>query len=49
MIERGESPEQILRSAVAAGTASISTPGTNLFYKDKYQEIYDKIYVEKMI
>ncbi len=49
MIERGESMEQILRSAVAAGTASITTPGTNLFYKDKYQEIYDKIYVEKMI
>ena len=49
MIERGESLEQILRSAVAAGTASITTPGTNLFYKDKYQEIYDKIYVEKMI
>lgn len=41
--------EEILRSAVAAGTASITTPGTNLFYKDKYQEIYDKIYVEKMI
>ena len=49
MIERGESLEQILRSAVAAGTASTTTSGTNLFYTDKYQEIYDKIYVEKMI
>ncbi len=39
MQERGLDDEQILRSAVAAGTASITTPGTNLFYKDKYEEI----------
>ncbi len=48
MIESGASREEILRSAVAAGTASVTTPGTNLFYRDKYQEIYDKIHVEKL-
>ena len=48
MIENGESREEILRSAVAAGTASVTTPGTNLFYRDKFQEIYDKIKVEKL-
>ena len=49
MIEEGKCMEEVLRAAVAAGTASITTPGTNLFYKDKYQEIYDRIYVEKLI
>lgn len=48
MIEQGASREEILRSAVAAGTASVTTPGTNLFYRDKYYEIYDKISVEKL-
>ncbi len=48
-IEQGRTREEILRSAVAAGTAAITTHGTNLFYKDKYQEIYDRIYVERMI
>ena len=48
MIENGASREEILRSAVAAGTASVTTPGTNLFYRDKYHEIYDKIHVEKL-
>lgn len=48
MIENGASREEILRSAVAAGTASVITPGTNLFYRDKYHEIYDKIHVEKL-
>ena len=48
MIEIGASREEILRSAVAAGTASVTTPGTNLFYRDKYHEIYDKISVEKL-
>ncbi len=44
---RGASMPEILRSSVAAGTASITTPGTNLFYRDKYEEIYDKICAEK--
>lgn len=47
MNERGLPDNEILRCAVAAGTASITTPGTNLFYKDKYEEIYDRISVEK--
>ena len=46
MTEKGAEDEEILRCAVAAGTASITTPGTNLFYKDKYEEIYKKVKVE---
>ena len=47
MTECGATKSEILRNAVAAGTASITTPGTNLFYRDKFEEIYGKIYVEK--
>lgn len=39
---------ELLRSAVAAGTAAVTTSGTNLFYRDKYKEIYAKIYSEKI-
>lgn len=45
-IEKGADMEELLRCSVAAGTAAITTSGTNLFYKDKYEEIYNKIYVE---
>lgn len=38
--------EMLLR-AVSAGTAAVTTSGTNLFYKDKYDEIYSKIFVEE--
>lgn len=48
MTENNCSKEEILRCAVSAGTASITTPGTNLFYRDKFEEIYQKIYVEKL-
>lgn len=48
MTERGLGDEEVLRCAVAAGTASITTPGTNLFYKDKYEEIYDRLTVERL-
>lgn len=48
MTERGESKKEILKCAVAAGTASITTVGTNLFYRDKFEEIYNQIYVEKI-
>lgn len=48
MIEQGADKMEILRSSVAAGTASIITPGTNLFYRDKFEEIYSKIFVEKV-
>lgn len=47
-IINNQSIPEILRSSVAAGTASITTSGTNLFYKDKYDEIYSKIFVEKL-
>lgn len=47
-IEKGADRKEILRCAVAAGTASIITPGTNLFYKDKYEEIYKRLKVEKL-
>lgn len=46
MTEQGADMKEILRCAVAAGTASITTPGTNLFYRDKFEEIYGKIFVE---
>ncbi len=39
---------EVLRHSVAAGTASITTSGTNLFTKDKYEEIYAKIFTEKI-
>ncbi len=47
-IEKGADMQETLRCSVAAGTASIMTSGTNLFHKDKYQEIYSKIFVEKI-
>ena len=48
LTERNASREEVLRCAVAAGTASVTTPGTNLFYRDKFLEIYDRISVEKI-
>lgn len=48
MIEQNAPYTEILRCAVAAGTASVTTPGTNLFYRDKFIEIYDKIQVERI-
>ena len=47
-IERFDERENVLRSAVAAATASITTAGTNLFTKEKYDEIYEKLTVVKM-
>lgn len=47
-ILKGSDMEEILRCSVAAGTASITTSGTNLFYKDKYEEIYEQISVKKI-
>lgn len=44
----GATMPEILRSAVAAGTASVTTPGTNLFYRDKFEEIYAKLSVEEL-
>ena len=47
-LSRGLPIEEILRMSVAAGTAAITTSGTNLFYKDKYDEIFAKIFVERI-
>ncbi len=47
-MEEGLSDEELLLSAVAAGTSAVTTSGTNLFYRDKYLEILSKIYVEKL-
>lgn len=47
-IENGIYGEDLLRSAVAAGTASVTTPGTSLFTKKKYLEIYKKLKVSKI-
>ncbi len=44
----GLSDMEILKMAVAAGTAAVTTSGTNLFYKDKYLEIFKKLKVESI-
>ncbi|MBQ8427211.1 MAG: 1-phosphofructokinase family hexose kinase [Clostridia bacterium] len=44
----GKPMPELLRSAVAAGTASVTTSGTKLFYYDKYKEIYAKIHSERI-
>lgn len=46
---RGDNMPELLHSAVSAGTASIATSGTNLFYRDKYEEIYAKVFVEELV
>lgn len=40
---KGSDMPELLKSCVAAGTAAITTSGTNLFEKAKYDEIYSKI------
>ncbi len=47
-VSQGYDYPEILKMAVAAGTAAVTTSGTNLFYYDKYKEIYNKIFVEKI-
>ena len=46
-LTKNSSLKELLRCSVAAGTASITTSGTNLFYKDKFDEIYAKIEAEE--
>ncbi len=45
-LSRGLPDREILKMSVAAGTAAVTTSGTNLFFLDKYKEIYNKILVE---
>ncbi len=47
-LTKGVPMHEILKMAVAAGTAAVTTSGTNLFYYDKYKEIYSKIYSQKI-
>ena len=47
-IEKGASLPEILKNAVAGGTASVTTPGTGLVYYDKYAEILSKLSVERI-
>lgn len=47
-LEKGVPMHEILKMSVAAGTAAVTTSGTNLFYYDKYKEIYSKIYTQKI-
>ena len=46
-LTKGVDDKELLKMAVAAGTAAVTTSGTKLFYKDKYDEIFAKISVEK--
>lgn len=47
-VVKGMPLKELLRMSVAAGTAAITTSGTNLFYKDKYEEIFKTLSVEKI-
>ncbi|MBE7086806.1 MAG: 1-phosphofructokinase family hexose kinase [Clostridiales bacterium] len=47
-LEKGVPMGELLKRSVAAGTAAITTSGTNLFHRDKYEEIYTKLTVEKL-
>lgn len=47
-LKDGKGKSELLKMSVAAGTAAVTTSGTNLFYKDKYEEIYSKIFVERI-
>lgn len=47
-IKRGVDEEELLKMAVSAGTAAVTTSGSNLFYKNKYDEIYEKVKVERL-
>lgn len=47
-LQNGANMPELLRMAAAAGTAAVTTSGTNLFYYDKYKEIYAKIQSERI-
>jgi len=47
-IEDGCDLPEVLKRAVAAGTASVTTAGTSLFTKEKYDEILDYLTVENL-
>lgn len=47
-ISENATDEEVLKRAVAAATASVTTAGTNLFTKEKYLEILNKLTVRKI-
>ena len=47
-LNKGVPMHELLKMSVAAGTAAVTTSGTNLFYYDKYKEIYSKIFSQKI-
>lgn len=47
-VYNGVPMREMLKEAVAAGTAAVTTSGTNLFYKDKYKEIYSRLQTERI-
>ena len=47
-LQKGADMPELLRMAASAGTAAVTTSGTNLFYYDKYKEIYAKIQSERI-
>ncbi|MBR2614616.1 MAG: 1-phosphofructokinase family hexose kinase [Clostridia bacterium] len=47
-LEKTDDLEELLRCSVSAGTAAVTTRGTNLFTKDKYDEIYKQITVQEL-
>lgn len=47
-IKEGVSCKELLRMSVSAGTAAVTTSGSNLFYKDKYDEVYKNLVVENI-
>ncbi|MBR0189267.1 MAG: 1-phosphofructokinase family hexose kinase, partial [Clostridia bacterium] len=47
-VYNGVPMREVLKEAVAAGTAAVTTSGTNLFYKDKYKEIYSRLQTERI-
>ncbi|MBQ9485880.1 MAG: hexose kinase [Clostridia bacterium] len=47
-VYNGVPMREILKEAVAAGTAAVTTSGTNLFFPDKYREIYSKLQTERI-
>lgn len=47
-IEKGKPLDEVLKCAVAGGTASVTTPGTGLVYMDKYNEILERLVVEEL-
>lgn len=48
-IERGSSPEEILRNGVAAGAAAAITPGTELLKRPDFDRLRDAMPLPKMV